>query len=65
YLSNYFTANSFIMLYPQQVEKGMKMDDVQYFDSTLAEKIVEAKVVNKAGNYLTQLFKKRTGNTKQ
>jgi Kef-type K+ transport system membrane component KefB len=54
YLSNYFTANSFIMLYPQQVEKGIKMDDVQYFDSTLAERIAEAKVVNKAGNYLTR-----------
>jgi Kef-type K+ transport system membrane component KefB len=58
YLSNYFAANSFIMLYPQQVEKGIKMADVQYFDSTLAERIAEAKVVNKAGNYLTRLFTK-------
>ena len=41
YLSNYFMANSFIMLYPQQVERGIKMDDVQYVDSTLAETISE------------------------
>jgi hypothetical protein len=64
YLSNYFTANSFIMLYPKQVEKGIKMDDVQYFDSTLAEKIAEAKVVSKAGSYLTQLFKKKPRGSK-
>jgi hypothetical protein len=63
YLSNYFTANSFIMLYPQQVEKGIKMDDVQYFDSTLVERIAEAKVVNKAGNYLTRWFRKNKNNT--
>lgn len=59
YLSNYFTGNSFIMLYPQQVDKGIKMDDVQFFDSTLAESITEANVVNKAGNYLGRLFKRK------
>ena len=37
YLSKYFTASSFIMLYPQQVERGIKMDDVQYIDGSLAE----------------------------
>jgi len=39
YLTNYFTQNSFIILYPQQVERGVKMDDVQFVDSTLAGSI--------------------------
>lgn len=39
YLSKYFTDSSFIMLYPQQVEKGIKMDDIQYVDSSVAEAI--------------------------
>lgn len=37
YLSKYFTESSFIMLYPQQLERGLKMDDVQHIDSNLAE----------------------------
>jgi hypothetical protein len=41
YLSAYFKDNSFIMLYPQQVEKGLRMDDVQYIDSSLAENVAE------------------------
>lgn len=41
YLSAYFKDNSFIMLYPQQVEKGLRMDDVQYIDSSLAENFAE------------------------
>jgi hypothetical protein len=39
YLSNYFATNSFIMLFPQQVERGIKMNDVQFVDSSLAETI--------------------------
>lgn len=39
YLSNYFSENSFIMLYPQQMEKGVKMDDIRYVDSSLANTI--------------------------
>ena len=45
YLSSYFQANSFIMVYPQQVERGLKMSDVQHVDSSLAETISE-KVVS-------------------
>lgn len=41
YLSNYFPNTSFIMLYPQQIERGLKMGDVQYIDSSLAETISE------------------------
>jgi Kef-type K+ transport system membrane component KefB len=41
YLSNYFKETGFLILYPQQVEKGIKMDDVQFVDSSLAEAITK------------------------
>jgi len=59
YLSNYFTASSFIMLYPQQVERGLKMDDVQYVDSSLAETISDKVAsVGKAKGIWKRLFRK-------
>jgi hypothetical protein len=59
YLANYFTANSFIMLYPQQVERGIKMDDIQFVDSSLAETITgKMASVGKAGTIWKRLFKK-------
>jgi hypothetical protein len=59
YLSNYFKENSFIMLYPQQIERGIKMDDVQYVDGSIGETISE-KVgsVGKAGGLFKRLFKR-------
>lgn len=58
YLSTYFKESSFIILYPQQVERGIKMDDVQYVDSTLAETISEkVSSVGKANDILKRLFK--------
>lgn len=60
YLSTYFTANSFIMLYPQQVERGIKMDDVQFVDGTLAEAISGGVAqVGNAGNLWRRLLKKK------
>ena len=41
YLSNYFSESNFILLYPKQIELGIKMEDVQHFDSTMAEAISE------------------------
>lgn len=59
YLSNYFNASSFIMLYPQQVERGIKMDDVQYVDSSLAETITGRMAsVGKARGLWKRLFRK-------
>ena len=58
YLFRYFIENSFIMLYPQQIERGIKMDDVQYVDSSLAETVSE-NVLNKPGNLLKGLFKRK------
>ncbi len=59
YLSNYFTSNSFIMLYPQQLERGLEMGDVDHTDGTLAASVADAKVINKAGNYISKLFRKK------
>jgi hypothetical protein len=47
------------MLYPRQVERGIKRDDIEFVDSSLAETISE-KVgsVGKAGNMLKRFFRK-------
>jgi Kef-type K+ transport system membrane component KefB len=39
YLTKYFRSNSFIIVYPKQLEHGVKMDDVEHVDSTLMESI--------------------------
>ena len=57
YLSNYFVSNSFIVVYPRQLEYGIKMDDIQHVDSDLIETIAEP--VNKAGSYIKNLFGKK------
>lgn len=59
YLSNYFTDNSFILLYPQQLERGINMRDVQFVDSTLAETITgKVAQVSKAGKFWKRLLRK-------
>lgn len=59
YLSNYFTASSFIMLYPQQVEKGVQMSNVQYVDGTIAETISDKVAsVGKAKGFFKKIFRK-------
>lgn len=60
YLSRYFTANSFIMLYPRQVELGIKRDDVLYVDSALAETITD-KVISarKSAGFWKRIFKNK------
>jgi len=62
YLSNYFSAYSFIMLYPQQMEKGIRMDNVQYVDSTIAETFSEVASVEKAKGIWKRLFKSKKHN---
>jgi Kef-type K+ transport system membrane component KefB len=59
YLSNYFTTNSFIMLYPQQMEKGLHMDDMQYVDGTLAESITGKTTVEKAKGFWKRIFQSK------
>jgi Kef-type K+ transport system membrane component KefB len=59
YLTNYFKAYSYILIYPKQIEHGIKMDDVQYAGSALVETISE-KVgsAGKAGDFIKDIFKK-------
>jgi hypothetical protein len=61
YLSNYFCGNSFIMLYPNQLDLGLKMNDVQYVDGqlidTLSEKIISVK---QAGSFLKRIWGRKT-----
>jgi Kef-type K+ transport system membrane component KefB len=60
YLSNYFTANSFIMLYPKQVEYGIKMNDVQFVDGSLVETISDKVVkVAKVKGLFKKIFKSK------
>ena len=59
YLSRYFIENSFIMLYPQQIDKGIKMGDIQFVDSSLGDTISEKVVtVGRAGGLLKRIFKR-------
>ena len=58
-LTNYFTQNSFIILYPKQLEMGLNMNDVQHVDGSLMETIADkVSVVNKAGSLFSRIFKR-------
>jgi Kef-type K+ transport system membrane component KefB len=58
YLSNYFASNSFLIIYPEQLESGINMGDIQQADSALIESISEQiGSISKAGRYLRNLFK--------
>lgn len=59
YLSKYFQQNSFIIVYPQQISFSMQQQSElsdNYLLDALADKV---QVVNKAGNYLSNIFKKK------
>lgn len=59
YLSNYFSKHSFIILYPDQLETGINMADIQQADGKLIETISEQiGAINKAGQYLKKLWRK-------
>lgn len=59
YLSNYFSRYSYIILYPEQLETGINMADIQQADGKLIETISEQfGAINKAGKYLKRLWKK-------
>ncbi len=59
YLSKYFTNNSFIIIYPKQLANNLKTEEDKT-DHFLLEAIVDkVQAVNKAGNYLSRMFKKK------
>jgi Kef-type K+ transport system membrane component KefB len=60
YLNNYFKNNSFILLFPKQLEIGIKMHDVQHVDGELIETFAGKEgVVNKAGTFIKNIFSKK------
>ena len=59
YLSNYFSESSLILLYPKQMDYGIRMGDVQHFDGKLVETISEkVSSIGRAGSYLKKIFRK-------
>lgn len=59
YLTNYFSKLSYIILYPEQLETGINMSDIQQADGKLIETLSEQiGAINKAGKYLRNLWKK-------
>lgn len=60
YLSKYFISNSFIIIYPQQLAGGITTDKKENSDHFLLEALADkVQVVNKAGNYISRIFKKQ------
>ena len=60
YLTNYFSQSSYIIVYPRQLEHGVKMDDIQHVDTNLIETLTEnVGKVNRAGTYLKRLFSRK------
>jgi len=60
YLTNYFNENSFLLLYPKQLEQGIKMNEIESADGALAEKFVEGvSNVTKVGGLLRHMFNRK------
>jgi hypothetical protein len=57
YLVNYFKTTSYMIIYPQQLERGVNMENLEAADGSLAETISE-NVLRKPGNLIKKLFKK-------
>ncbi len=58
YLSNYFLSNGFLLIYPKQLEQGLKMDNIQHSDPSLAESITE-QMLTQPGTWIKDLFRKK------
>jgi len=59
YLSKYFTNNSFIIIYPQQLS-DLISDQKEFTDNYLLDALADkVQVVNKAGNYISNIFKRK------
>ena len=58
YLSNYFKDNSFIILYPKQLEQGVNMDDIQQSEHSLLDTISPTETLGKVGDSIKRIFKR-------
>ncbi|HEY0769565.1 MAG TPA: cation:proton antiporter, partial [Sphingobacteriaceae bacterium] len=61
YLSTLFNSNSFIILYPKQLEQGINLEDLQQSDVSLMGTLSDRMgTVGRIGSKLRQIFGKRT-----
>jgi hypothetical protein len=59
YLGSYFKNNSFIIIYPRQLEQGINMENIQQSEHSLLEKISESGTIARVGSSLKKIFKGR------
>jgi Kef-type K+ transport system membrane component KefB len=60
YLSKYFIHNSYIIIYPKQLDGDQSLDEKEHSDNFILEAIVDkVQAVNKAGSYISRIFKKK------
>lgn len=52
FLSNYFNNNSFLIVYPKQLEHGVKMEDIEHADGTLIETLSRMGKIGKAARFV-------------
>ena len=59
YLTKYFNNISFIIVYPQQISPAL-LNEADNADNSLLDTLADnLQVVNKAGSYISNIFKKK------
>ena len=56
YLSNYFNNNSFIILYPKQLDQNTNMEDIQQSEHSLLDTFAGREAIGKVGSSLKRIF---------
>jgi Kef-type K+ transport system membrane component KefB len=60
YLSKYFILNSYIIIYPKQLDGDRNLKEKEHSDNFLLDALADqVQVVNKAGGYISRMFKKK------
>lgn len=60
YLTQHLAGYSFIILYPEQLETGINMENIEQMDNTLIETLSERiGAIGNAGKYLKKIFTER------
>ena len=60
YLSKYFIHNSYIIIYPKQLNGDSILKEKEHSDNFILDALADqVQVVNKAGGYISRMFKKK------
>lgn len=63
YLTNYFKDNSFILLFPEQLETGINLENIEQADGSLIETLTDKiGTIGNAGKIFKRIFKDKQGN---